>query len=378
MDDYKAIYSWANAYLPNHSFVQSIKAIFIPYNECRIVFSRSLYYLDYLVFGSIDLRHLLLVSQVGLVLIFGLLIYHLKSIESKSLLVVLVALIFFQFEYYDSIFWTNAALQNVWSIAFGILTFSFIQKNSIIHFTLSLIFGTLALLTYGNGMLVLLILMAYLIFKRRYFHAALSVLIYSLAVYLYFKDFMINEATAFTFQRIFNTILFSVLFLGGSVQFLYQMYLPTLLGMLLYFFFFKMIITRYHHKNPMVFMVLSYVILSGMMAGWVRGTTSLSIALSMRYGIFSAVGMICCLIYFYENQEAKYFKTKLLIPFCLLIHFASNFFFFPEVIVRKEKLETFISTIKENKTVTPQPPAITPDAESITKEAIEKGIYKPY
>ena len=189
---------------------------------------------------------------------------------------------------------------------------------------------------------------------------------------------MINEATAFTFQRIFNTILFSVLFLGGSVQFLYQMYLPALLGILIYIFFFKMIITRYHQKNPMVFMVLSYVILSGMMAGWVRGSTSLSIALSMRYGIFSIVGMICCLIYIFENQEVTTFKTKLLVTFCLLIHFASSFFFFPEVIVRKEKLETFICTIKENKTVIPQPPAITPDAESITKEAIEKGIYKPY
>jgi hypothetical protein len=63
---------------------------------------------------------------------------------------------------------------------------------------------------------------------------------------------------------------------------------------------------------------------------------------------------------------------------CIVYHLLSGIFFFPEVPIRKQKLESFITDIRNNAPFKEVDPFISKRAESAVKTAIKNEIYFPF
>ena len=85
--------------------------------------------------------------------------------------------------------------------------------------------------------------------------------------------------------------------------------------------------------------------------------------------------MMCTEITLHDFKRAFLnYAITLAITYQLL----SSIFFFPEVIVRKEKLLSFITAIENKMEFHSSGYVIPPGADSVVKIAMEKKIYHPY
>ncbi len=374
-DDNYALLWWAVNHVPSHDFSVIAKGVFEPYNECRIVFARLIACLDLYITGSLHFNHLMYVASIGLLIIVGL---FLKQTKGNYRLSLAILFLLFQFQYYDSIFWANSALQNIWSVAFGMLSLHWLVKDDLRHFIFALIAALAASFTYGNGLFIWPIILVYYLFKKNYKFLAISLVMCVGTVAGYFYHFTPIISDVSIWKRLWLAIPFSLILLGGSFQFLYQIYLPLLVGIFILLSFFWMIRVGYYIRHPFVFGVLAYLLLCAFTAGIFRGGRGVAEGLSIRYGIYAIAAFICCAIFWGKEYSAKRKNWhSAILLFAICYHFAANFFFFPEVVLRNEKLKRYVNSLPDKSADWYVSPVIPFESRTIVKEAIREGLYRP-
>lgn len=374
-DDNYALLQWAVNYVPSRDFGVLVKGIFEPYNECRIVFARVVALIDLYFTGSVHFNHLMYVASTGLLLIAGLFLLQTRRSTRLSLAILFLL---FQFQYYDSVFWANSALQNIWSVAFGMLSIYCLVKSHLRYFVFAIMAAIAASFTYGNGLFVWPIVLGYSLYKRNYKHLMLSTAICLGILAIYFHHFTPAVSDMSLVKRMGLAVPFTVVLLGGSFQFLYQIYLPMMGGIFILFSFFWMIRVGYYARYPFVFLVLLYLLLCAFTAGVFRGNRGAAEGLSVRYGIYAITAFISCLIFWgneYLGKKSKGHSALLALAICY--HFAANFFFFPEVMVRNDKLKRYVNSLPDKSADWYMSPVIPFESRTIVKEAIKKGLYCP-
>ena len=146
-----------------------------------------------------------------------------------------------------------------------------------------------------------------------------------------------------------------------------------------HYFFVYSSIKKYYKKNYLVYSLILFTIFSSLIAAYFRLSMGLIESISNRYGIFSILVICASLVaaaeVISEKKQKLFLGTALFI--CIAYHLLSGFFFFPEVPVRKQKLESFIFDIKSNAPFKPINPIIPEGADSIVKDAIQRKIYIP-
>ena len=125
--------------------------------------------------------------------------------------------------------------------------------------------------------------------------------------------------------------------------------------------------------------MILFVLLSSLIAAHFRLGMGLKESISNRYGIFSVIVLSASIIALFDmmNEENQRKFTPVIITLCVSYHLLSGVFFFPEVPVRKQKLDKFISDLKNNKPFQALPPVIPSCADSIVVKSIENGNYSP-
>jgi hypothetical protein len=369
-DDYFALLDWAVRLKTNGD---TFGELVVPYNESRIVFARSIVLLDLYLFKELNFTHLIFVAVIGLLLIAFLFI---REVKDNLCVALSIVFLLFQFQYYDSILWANSALQNVWSLLFGMFAIKLLLSNKQSHFSFLIAVVVITVFTYGNGFCLIPIILVYQLIQKRFFRAAILSGVSVLIIVLYFNNFTSLASNALWQKTMLNLIPFSLVFLGSSFQFMYQMYLPVVFGALIYVCLILMLKVKFYKTNPFIFLVLVYVLLCSLMAGYFRSSREVIEWMSVRYGIYSVLAVICCVIFLFKtyplfrNKGAKY-----LLAASIIFHFASNFFFFPEVVLRKQKLQIFTQSLCNPDAIWTAPPVIPFSARKILQKATSEGIY---
>lgn len=374
-DDYWQLLSFLN----NYCISGNIYSVLDQEAETRFILVRSLGIL-FFELGIFNFNYFILLINLCLI---GICIILYKSIKhilfQKEFFFLILVVLLFQFQFYDATVNTAGGITHSCSLFFSFISFYFLNKNSTTGFIAALLFGVITVFNIPTGFLVFLVGSIILFLQKRFSKIIIWTIATIVTSVLYFKGYSLPEDYSMTdiFSiKIFNYVIFSCVFLGSSFQYMYQTVAPIIVGIIIWVYFLILTVKKYYRKNTMVYVVLLYILLVSLVPPILRSGFGIKDAISVRYGIYSIIALCCCIIAFWENFNTHESKNiHWIIIFSIIYHLSTNIFYYPEVIIRKEKLIAFVSAIKAGKSY--KLPPHTPDnAEIIIKESIQKNIYK--
>ena len=377
-DDYGLFLEFLNKYSSDHD----LSPIYSQVTESRMVIMHILgivlFYLH-----AFDFRILTLFSVACLIGI-AILLYKSILLQEKALLLLLIVILIFQFQYYNAVLLPSDALYSTCTVFYVFASMYLLNKNSTRMFLFASTWFLIAVLNCGSGFTAFISGFVLLLSQKRSKHLVWWILFSSITFSIYFYNYSFENGNhissagfnAITHQ-VFRCIIFSFAFLGSPFQFLYQTTLPIIAGGITWFYFLFLTSKKYYKQNPVVYVMLLFAIQTSILPALMRPDYSLDADISIRYGIYSITAICCCIIALFETSAIANNK-KLIFTLCVFstaYHLSTNIFFYPEVVVRKEKLETFIKQIRAGIS-SPTLPLYAPDnAEAIIKESVRKNIY---
>ncbi len=357
-------------------------------NESKLIFmkflSASLFYLH-----SFNIKLLILFADACLLGTY-LLLYksiHLDKLN-KIFLGFILAILLFQFQYYDSSVWAAGALYSQCTIFFVFLSIYFISSEYKYKIIFSLLFATLAAINCGAGFLAFGIGLLVSLTRKKTIETILWLLVLFLICSFYFSEhFFPNAKYSFDFSELLTDFfkhsgrcfLFSCVFLGSSFQYYYQTVLPLAAGIFIWSLFIFVSLKKYYKKNLTNYLFLIFLICVSLLPAIFRKDYIMPDAIANRYGIYSAVALLSSIIALLENINYGKNIMIAIFSFSIIIHLTTNIFFYPEMIFRKEALIEMTKHYKLTGIVYMTPPydKWTPsNSTMIVQEAAEKNIYK--
>lgn len=214
-DDYSAILQ---------PVVESIAApetaaahIFEPHTQHYQVLLRSVAWSTAIFFGELNFRLLIF---LGSLFVFPLLLAFCLSTERSTALVALVcALLLCQPQYAEATQWATNAIPYLWINTFALLAFVFALRTRITFFCVGILAAVLALLSWGNGVLVALQLMIVLLFVRP-MRALPFFFIAAAGFSMHFSNPNTASLSGSTLTHTREIVLYGVRVLGSSFGFL--------------------------------------------------------------------------------------------------------------------------------------------------------------
>jgi len=349
-DDYTGIFNFICHFLNSNTFSEKIGLFLDPYFECRIPVAYLLVLLySFLPGETIHLNLMIVVNALVLLLIASLLFNTLKNRKEIRPYFPWILLFLFHSEFMQSSFSPLSGICYNGSILFSVLA---LRSMSIEHskgMYRAILFGLLAIYTFGNGLLIVPLL---LIFSSRKFGWKKTIFPFALLLFfslLYFINYHPQSQTASVFDLKYF-LLFVPVFLGSAFQFFYSAYLPFLIGILIITLYIYASFSGYEKKNPVLYYSLGFIILTAMLTAGFRTTESFEIALKLRYGVFSSFAILGSLFMAMEMFSER-LSEKLLILIsgtAIVYNLMTAQFFYPEsvltIVHNKEMLERWQST----------------------------------
>jgi hypothetical protein len=378
-DDYITILQFSNQYFFTDSISEKFSLFTSFHAECRLITTRIIIIMLHFITGVVNIKHLILLANCCLPVMLLFFYKVLSHVSIRLELTLMFALLLFQFGYYDSIVWATDALHYQFTIVFVMLSLYLLNKNSLVSHITSIVTGVFAALTFGNGLLIFPIAILFFIIQQNWKFVFIWTSIFAVFSLLYFQHFTSGIHGNVLFS-VMDYFIYSCCFLGSAFQFMYQLQLPFFVGLLIWILFILLTIKHYYRKNYFVYGLLLCIIFSSIITAYFRLGMGLNESVSSRYGIYSVLAIVASLNALAEIIEFKKQAVFLYagVVLCVLYHLLSGIFFFPEVPIRKQKLESFITDIRNNAPFKEVDPIISKQAESAVKTAIQKGIYFPF
>ncbi len=381
MDDFSML-DFINHYSTSETWSEKFSLITSFYSgfETRPVVIRLIYILFFKITNEINIKTIVLVCNVSLLLILILLALSFWQNKLKWKIIFLVSIFLLQFAFYDSIVYSTPAIDYQFAVLFFMITLFIIQKKTW-HFQLgAFACSLLSAGSLGNGIFVFPIVLLYLFIEKKWTWFSIWFIGFGLFSAFYFRGFAINKLSTgffpFSFAEYFK---YSCCFLGSSFQFFYYLQVPFAIGLLLWILFLTLTLKKYYKTNFLVYGLILFLLLSSAANAVFRLNAGIETAITNRYAFFSVVAVAASLTAIYEitGEKTQRFIIPALFSIGIVYHLASGLFFFPEVPLRKQRLEKFISEIKNSKPVSPFFPIIPSNGEAIVRESIKNKIYFP-
>lgn len=342
-DDY-ALIDFINNWIKTNSFSEKVALLFEPHNEHIIFTTKLIFLLYYKILGPLNFIHLSFIGNLTILGIFYIIKSQLpQSFNKRTLIIIMITSILFQYGSAESMLWAMAAISNYSVLLYVLITLVLLRREDIRSFILAVIFATLAAYTQGNGLVIFIIGVLYLLSQRRYLFLVFWVFI-AIGVYsAYFQGFTIveNHSNPFNYLANLGTIvLYAFAFLGSAFgiggshyPILSTVFLvPTIiigasLVLITIFFFYK---KTYKDGNIFIWINL-FIIITSFLTALSRNNFGLSQALVSRYHINSSliiISTIILLVQYFEANKIKnpFPKIKIrLITYFFVIYSLSTF-----------------------------------------------------
>lgn len=303
MDDYNAILEFALRYLDAATFSEKLSLLFSQHNEHRIVFPKLATVVYYHLGGVIDLRALTIFGNLSLIGV-ALVIYGFSYRAKDRLLYFLpVTLLLFQFQYYETIPWAMAAMANFYVLLFAFTSLLLLTKDGWAYLALGLLAAALGLVTQGSGVFVLLAGGALLALKKEYKRLIAWSAVSAVLLAFYFAGYERPSGHHGVIETFLNgpigVVEYFLTFIGSSIP------LPFFAGLFFFAFFAFLTLKGYYRKNPAVYCLLLFMMMTAGATALTRSGFGVEQALSSRYRIVSAFFPI-----FSYMAAADYFELE--------------------------------------------------------------------
>jgi hypothetical protein len=377
-DDQGVILDFLLKFQKADSFGEKAGLIFTPYNEYILAIPKLIVLAWFKIFGEINFRHLVLFNGFLLVLIYA--VFFSEHIKKWSPWVLFFTLLIFQFQFYDDAFWPTSGLcyYNTFLFTSGCIYFLFKKdyRNNII----SAIFALLATLTFGNGWLLIPFAFIFLIInKKNYLLLPWIIALLLAATVFYFQRKNFHPLSQELNLNPFENILFVLVFLGSSLQFFYSPVIPVIGGIFVISTFLYVIFRKKDLTSSFTFIILGFIILSALAASPVRSGLEPygQSGMQVRYGFFSIMAIALCFSLLAKAHVISKRKMIFISVAACVYNLLTGLFFYPEPVIRKEKIEVVIDDIKHNNFEIRFATLSKEEVDNLFKESIARGIYKP-
>ena len=301
LDDYDSLLDFLNHFVSlNGASARASYFLAAQHNEYKLFFGNGVACLQLALFGQIDFRELSIIGD-GFIFLLAILLWkmfipHTKDLAARLTFFIPVSWLLFQFQYWETLNWAMAGLQNIPILVFSLASIYFLVKGTRASFCGALLLFTLAVSASGNGFFLFPIGLLILLLNRSYLRVFvwLLVAVGCIAAYAYHYNLMVSQTHAHhSVLSSFHPLspLYMLAFIGGAAGIPVPA-LSILLGALLVGLFIFMIRRGYIRSNPLVSCCILFLLLTTVGVAGLRSDFGLGQALSSRYTIYSALFLI--------------------------------------------------------------------------------------
>lgn len=325
-DDYKAILGFAVEYAHLPTFKAKVLHIATDqFNEYKLSFEHSI------VASEVELtRHLNFAFLIALGNLFLLPILYLvwlifqqdePNLNRRLLAFLPISFVFFSLTYWDNLDWAMTGLQNTPVILFSLLAIYLLAPRKAVEpgparFLLACLAAALAASTSANGFLLapvgLLVLLPHRAYARSVVWCASFVLPLVAYLYHYTRPVQLPMFRLYYITR----PLFFLAFFGCVIP---SRWYAAELGFALLSIVLLAWRAGFHRRNPAAFYSAVWIVATGALVGWVRGSVAFTTA--SRYSIYSILMLIFCYSFLAEYLPSGWpgFNRKVFYIISLLL-----------------------------------------------------------
>lgn len=319
LDDYGAILDFLNQWIKLHSTHEKFLGVLTAqHNEYKTIFANAVFVVQYWALGHVNFIILEVLGNSFVLLLFAVL-YKMWTLDSRVInnrlfLFIPTSWILFQLQYYGTLNFPSAGLQNVPILFLSFLVIYLLSRGDTKAFFFAILSLVLAIATSGNGILLIPIGGLMLIQFRRPKRLIPWLLVSGcmLAVYFYHYNFSNSQAnpdhsTISSLHRV--SITYALSFMGSSIS-RYQSYVPAVvLGICLCAVFVFAIANQFYLKSPAIFYSIVFILVTALAVSGIRSSFGMTQSLASRYRIYS--NLLVILSYFYlAGWLPKYIRSR--------------------------------------------------------------------
>jgi hypothetical protein len=377
------------------------------HNEYKLFFVHAVTWLQYVLFGRLDLRALTLFGD-GFVLFLAILLWKMFLPQHNHLVARLayfipISWLLFQLQYWETANWAMASLQNTPVLFFSFGAIYLLVKASPLAFWGALFSFIFAVAASGNGFILIPIALLILFLNRRYKHIVVWLITTSVCIAAYAYRYNVMSSQTQQHHSILSTFhplapAYVIAFIGSAAGFPFKP-ASLILGFLLCIFFIWMVRRGYIRRNPLVSYCVLFLLLTSIGVAGLRSDFGLAQALSSRYTIYSALFLVfawfAIVEEFLQHKRVPFLRNN---PFLAAVALSVLFglcldaFGLIEISNRTRNLVQAMAAYEhptsQNSLTGPSPKLVdrTPDpltdevnrrARPILAESIRLGIYRP-
>ncbi|KAA6440055.1 hypothetical protein FEM33_05475 [Dyadobacter flavalbus] len=329
-DDYNTTLDFIRRfYFENNTFTGKVSEIFNRHNEHRILISKAAAAVYYGLFHYINFAHLILFQNLFLCGFFVLMLAlakQQKQLVSETVLIIttfLASLSFWQVTFY---YW--GGIQHYTVFFFSFLSLFLLNKTSERpdgNFLASVFAAVLAVLSFGNGFIVLF-LGTFLLFAQKkrlllFIWGTLS-LVLLVITFLPRPEIGATAHSAFNFgwmARLLFTFLGSFIYVNPPAGVNVNIILCMVTGLAVAVCWLWLFLKGYAFKNPLLYCLLSFPVLTGIIISISRFETKAAGGIAPRYMFFTASIPLFLLLIFLDMKIIKKSHLKLIAASGVLI-----------------------------------------------------------
>jgi hypothetical protein len=149
------------------SFGGKLYELYRQHNEHRVALTRLVAIIDYKIFGRINYEHLMFFGNLALLLIWWLLTRFFKPLAGAVWYALPIATFWFSLAFWENTFWGMAAIQNIWVVAWAMLTFWRLSRADK-YWWWALPTAFMGMFTSGNGLFIFPLALGILLLQKRW------------------------------------------------------------------------------------------------------------------------------------------------------------------------------------------------------------------
>ncbi len=304
VDDYWAVLGFANRMAVTHGTAARFQFFLASQqNEYKLFFVHALVLVQTTLLGHVNFAQLSVLGDsaalIIAVLLWSMFLPGQKDLSRRLAYFVPVSWILFELQYFETLNWAMASLQNLWVIVFSLGTIRYLGQGTRKTYGAALTLYILAIAASGNGFLLLPVGLLMLLVSRQYVRAAgwITVTSVCVAAYAYHWDF---HSTA-TQRPVIVSLLhtrpdFVIAFVGNAGAIagtsVLSEWLSIFLGLSLLVYFAWLLWRGYFRRNPPVGYCVLFLLLTAAGVGGIRSEFGLMQSLASRYIIYGLLLVI--------------------------------------------------------------------------------------
>jgi hypothetical protein len=335
-DDYYGYFEWQLHLSDLHGIAAKTGAFFESYLECKTFFSRVIAEFFRWLSGPEFIHIIKLLNMILLGMIAWFFAEEHRDPKRRLYVFWITGLLLFNLQQFYNLLCAFSGATYYTVVLAAMLAFRYRATGNPGRMMLSATWGTIAAYTFGNGWIVLPMIILFRLLDRDYRSASFTAVIMMIVLWWYFHDYRPERLNPIERFEGWQFTLYALSFLGGHLQFHDFYMLPFLQGAIIVaVFVYGLVIHRLEFRKQAGLPLVAFLIATSVLAAFFRHQNGFQQSLSLRYGFFSVTALAAVVSYLvYRQSDAAFLRYRnLLLGGAVLLTGLKSLFFYPEMAI---------------------------------------------